>query len=102
MSSPSSASAVLDRVYLEIRCKLLDVAASLDRVARAEGGSGAQFDPRLAEIKQGIDILKGDGTDRAERIQMLFSDAYVPGWNRRKEAGANGVKRGARRDRRRD
>ena len=92
MSSPASSSAVLERVYLEIRCKLLDIAASLDRVARAEGANGVQSDPRLAQINQGIDMLKIAGSDRAERIQMLFSDAYVPGWNR---AGAvtNGTRR---------
>src|SRR5438477_2068725 len=81
MSSPPVASAVLERVYLEIRCKLLDIAASLDRVARAEGGQAAQSDPRLAQIRQGIEILSSAGPDRAERIQMLFSDAYVPNWN---------------------
>jgi len=102
MSSPSPASAVLDRVYLEIRCKLLDVAASLDRVARAEGGKGAQSDFRMSEIKQGIDILKGDGTDRAERIQMLFSDAYVPGWNRREATSGNGARRDKHRERKRN
>jgi hypothetical protein len=93
MSSALSASTVLDRVYLEIRCKLLDVAASLDRVARADGGEKVQTDPRLAQIRQGIEILSGTGIDRAEKIQMLFSDAYVPNWSRREKAGKNGAGR---------
>jgi hypothetical protein len=93
MSSALSASTVLDRVYLEIRCKLLDVAASLDRVARAEGGPSAESDPRLAQIRKGIEILSGGGIDRAEKIQMLFSDPYVPNWNRREKAGKNGAGR---------
>jgi hypothetical protein len=93
MSSALSADAVLDRVYLEIRCRLLDVAASLDRIARAEGGDGVQSDPRLAQIRKGIEILSGDGMDRAERIQMLFSDPYVPNWNRRDKSAKNGAGR---------
>jgi hypothetical protein len=28
--------------------------------------------------------------DRAERIQMLFSDPYVPHWNRRDSRPTNG------------
>jgi hypothetical protein len=90
MSSPVSANAVLDRVYLEIRCKLLDIAACLDRVARSEGPEAVESDPRLAQIAKGIDILSSAGFDRAERIQMLFSDPYVPQWNRRESRATNG------------
>jgi hypothetical protein len=93
MSSPQHAPAVLDRVYLEIRCKLLDIAASLDRVARAEEAEQLQSDFRLAQIKQGIEILMNDGIDRAERIQMLFSDPYIPNWNRRENSATNGAGR---------
>jgi hypothetical protein len=34
-------------------------------------------------LQEGIAILETGGGDRAERIQMLFSDPYVPHWNRR-------------------
>lgn len=93
MSSPLSATVVLDRVYLDIRSKLLDLAASLDRVARAEGGEDVQSDPRLTQIRQGIEILSSDAFDRAEQIQMLFSDPYVPNWNRREKPAGNGAER---------
>jgi hypothetical protein len=33
-------------------------------------------------IQQGLGILASAGSDRAERIQMLFSDEYIEGWNR--------------------
>jgi hypothetical protein len=93
MSSPQTAPAILDRVYLDIRCKLLDIAASLDRVARAEEAERVHSDLRLAQIKQGIEILMNDGIDRAERVQMLFSDPYVPNWNRRDNTATNGAGR---------
>jgi hypothetical protein len=91
MSAPSTAPAVLDRVYLEIRCKLLDVAACLDRVSRSDGADVAEADARFAQILRGIEILGSSATDRAEQIQMLFSDPYVPNWNRREKSSTNGA-----------
>ncbi len=79
MSSPQTARQILDRHYLEIRSKILDLAASLDRVDRA-GKDGTQDDPRLAKLRSGIELLLTPGTDRAERVQMLFSDTYVENW----------------------
>jgi len=93
MSAPPTAAAVLDRVYLEVRCKLLDIAACLDRVSRSDGAEAVESDPRLGQIAQGIDILASEGFDRAERIQMLFSDAYAPNWNRREKSATNGAGR---------
>ena len=90
MSAPPTAPVVLDRIYLEVRSKLLDIAACLDRVARSEGAPAVEADPRLAQIAQGVEILASGGFDRAERIQMLFSDAYVPHWNRREKSSTNG------------
>ena len=83
MTTIQSASQVLDRHYLEIRCGLLDLAAALDRVARSDGAGQLADDPRMELIGRGIDILAQGGTDRAERLQMLFSDVYQAGWNRR-------------------
>ena len=90
MSSPPAADVVLERLYLEIRCRLLDVAASLDRIARADGAEQIQADPRMGQIRKGIEILSSAGMDRAEKIQMLFSDPYVPNWNRRENAARSG------------
>jgi hypothetical protein len=92
MSATLTAEAVLERVYLEVRCRLLDVAASLDRIERADGGEAVLCDARWKQPQDGIAILASEGPDRAERIQMLFSDPYVANWNRR-----NGAKREERR-----
>ena len=80
MSSPQTARQILDRHYLEIRSKILDLAASLDRLDRTEDASTLRDDPRLAKLRSGIELLLAAGNDRAERVQMLFSDAYVEGW----------------------
>lgn len=86
MSSTLTATDILNRVYLEVRCKLLDVAASLDRVDRAEGADEAAGDSRYEQLRRGIEILHSDSPNRAEQIQMLFSDAYEANWNRKKPA----------------
>ena len=80
--STMTAVQVLDRHYLEIRCELLNLAASLDRIERHAGADQALHDRRMQEIRQGIEILSGSGCDRAERLQLLFSDPYREGWNR--------------------
>lgn len=77
-----TALTVLDRHYLELRCELLNVAATLDRIERHSGAEAALRDPRMGQIREGLAILSSSGTDRAERLQLLFSDPYVPGWNR--------------------
>jgi hypothetical protein len=81
MASLQSAGQVLDRHYLEIRCELLNLAAALDRLERADGFERVSADPRLDLIRRGIGIVASDGDDRAERLQLLFSDEYLHGWN---------------------
>lgn len=80
MPTLQQASQVLDRHYLEMRCEILDLAAALDRIERSAHAEQVADDPRLKLILQGIEILKSSGTDRAERIQLLFSDQYDPKW----------------------
>ncbi|MFV0444066.1 MAG: hypothetical protein ACK5Q5_10895 [Planctomycetaceae bacterium] len=77
-----TAQQVLDRHFLEIRCELLNLAAALDRIERHAEADQARTDPRMADIRQGLEILSREGDDRAERIQILFSDLYREGWNR--------------------
>lgn len=81
MSSPQSARQVLDRHYLEMRSKILDLAASLDRISVVANDGTVSEDPRLAKLNSGLQILlTPNTTNRAEQVQMLFSDSYVPNW----------------------
>jgi hypothetical protein len=77
------AQKVLDQTYLEMRCRLLDLAALLDRIDR---GGGASEDPRLARIIEGLGIVARQ-QDRAEKIQVLFSQPYDEAWDRPKPRG---------------
>lgn len=84
MSTVQSAEGILDRQYLEMRCGLLDLAAALDRVEKATNAVIALNDPRWNKLQEGLKIVASNGTNRAERIQLLFSDEYIAGWNRKK------------------
>lgn len=78
MSIPLDAPEVLNREFLEIRARLLQVAASLDRMDRSAGS--VENDVRLQQIQQALAILQSRGADRAERIQLVFSRPYEPHW----------------------
>lgn len=77
-----SADQALDRYFLEARCKLLDVAAILDRIGRGPGAAQIENDPRLARIRQALEVLHDQSGGRAERIQQIFSLDYDAGWER--------------------
>jgi hypothetical protein len=73
-----NAADVLAREFLGVRSRLMDVAAALDRIDRAAGAVGE--DPRLAKIREAIELLAAGGVDRAERLQLLFSLPYQEQW----------------------
>ena len=80
MLSRRDAAAVLDRDFLEIRSRLLEVAAALDRHDRAPGHPGDPPDRRLAQLRQALEALLEPGPGRAETVQLIFSLDYDPHW----------------------
>ncbi len=82
MKAPLSREATLDRFFLEMRSRVLDVAAALDRVDAAAPLSldGGAEDARLIKLRESLRILHDCGRDRAERVLLVFSDAYDPAW----------------------
>lgn len=82
MPIPMPAGAVLDRYFLEIRSKVLDVAAALDRIERAADPGRAAADERMAKLRQAVEILLDSQPDRAVRVLSVFSDPYDPHWPR--------------------
>ena len=78
MSIPMTSTEVLDREYLQLRAKILELAASFDRLDRA--GGSVDGDPRLSLIQEALDMLKSEVDDRAEQIQLIFSRQYEDDW----------------------
>ena len=62
---------VVDAYFMEHRARLLDVAAVLDRVARAGAG---EDDFRMRAFRKALALLGDGGPDRARRVLELFSD----------------------------
>jgi len=75
------AQAVLDREFLEIRAKILELGASFDRLGR--GAGSVDSDPRMKLIRQALSLLQEKGDDRAEQIQILFSRPYDDDWRQK-------------------
>lgn len=75
---PMAAEQVLQREFLELRAKVLELAASLDRMDRGDGELPA--DGRMDAIRQALQVLMAAGPDRAEKVQLVFSRDYDPSW----------------------
>jgi hypothetical protein len=72
---------VLNREFLEVRAKILELAAALDRLQRAEGS--LEGDPRVARIQNALDTLRASATNgRAEDVQLIFSLPYDDDWRK--------------------
>lgn len=82
MPGTMTAEQILDRQFLEMRCELLNLAASFDRITRAPARGELKNDERLRLLAEGLKIVASDSDNRAEQLQLLLSDEYVEGWNR--------------------
>ncbi len=80
MSAMLTAPEVFDREFLEIRAKVLEVAACFDRLDRAPGT--VEQDPRMVRLRQVIELLLDSCPDRAERVQLAFSREYDEDWRK--------------------
>ena len=81
MPSPMSAAAVLEREFLPLRAKLIEIASILDRMDRSDGSVDA--DPRRRKVERALAILQSADPDRAERLQLLFSLPYDEHWQQK-------------------
>ena len=73
------ANQILDETFLEMRAKLLEVAADFDRIDRSADQAGGLTDEnnlQRQKLNQAIELLLTEGPDRAERLQKLFSREY--------------------------
>ena len=76
----STALDVFNREFLTIRCRLVDLAAALDRVDRVDGQ--VTDDPRWRQLQQAIGEIASPDGNRTERVQMAFSLPYSEDWRR--------------------
>jgi hypothetical protein len=80
MLKTRDAQEVLNQDFLETRCKILEIAAVLDRIDRSPVRNHDGPDARLSQLRQALEALLEPGPGRAETIQRLFSLEYDPAW----------------------
>jgi hypothetical protein len=61
---------VLDLYFMDARSKLIDIAAFLDRVERAEG----EADFRLDALRKALELVGSGEGDKARRVLLSLSD----------------------------
>jgi hypothetical protein len=61
---------ILDLYFMDARCKLIELAAFLDRVDRSEG----EDDFRMAAFRQALAALGSAAPDKAREVLLRFSD----------------------------
>ncbi len=73
-----TANQVLEQEYLQVRAKILELAAFFDRLSEAPA---SDVDPDKLELLQaGCRILEDGELDKAARVQLLFSREYDAQW----------------------
>jgi hypothetical protein len=84
---PRDPKTILQEEFLLARSKILELAATLDRIDRASReASNASLDTLRKESKeltllyQALDILQEQELHRAQRVQELMSRPYDPAW----------------------
>jgi len=61
---------ILDLYFLDARARLIDIAAFMDRVDRADG----ETDFRYNAFREALKALESGQPDRAEKVLLAFSD----------------------------
>jgi len=78
---------ILDLYFLDARARLIDIAAFMDRVDRADGGDDFRYDAFHAALK----ALESGKPDRAGEVLLAFSDPtdeLIPAATTRAACGA--------------
>ena len=73
--SPLSPREIVDEYFIENRTRLLEVAAFLDRLDGTDPGFAAR-DFRMQAFTEALESIAA-GSDRVERLLMLFSDPTI-------------------------
>src|SRR5262245_1188488 len=74
ITATQTAPEIFEQTFLPMRARIIEIAAALDRLDRAEAAESVRSDPRFEQIRQGLEILLSDGFHRAAQIQEVFSD----------------------------
>ena len=73
-----SAQQIVAEDFMIARARIVELAATLDRIERASGNVDDSKNMQL--LMQGMNILCDDEVEKAKRVQLLMSRHYDPEW----------------------
>jgi hypothetical protein len=78
-----NAEQVVEQEFLQVRAKILEIAAFFDRLepADAENVSSPNAE-RLKLLRAGCELLLDSDREKAARLQLLFSRKYDEQWRK--------------------
>lgn len=84
-----TAQQVIADEFLIARAKILELAATLDRIERSSGD--VEDSKQMNLLAQGMHILCDEEVDKAKRVQLLMSREYDPQWQQTMSIAQKGV-----------
>ncbi len=73
-----TAEQIIADEFMIARAKIVELAATLDRIERATGE--VEDSKNMQLLVQGMHILCDDEVEKAKRVQLLMSRHYDPKW----------------------
>ncbi len=86
-----TSSQLIDEYFVENRNRVLEIAAFLDRLDRADESGKSVLDFRLRAMAEALNVLAGPAGSRLGRIQEILSDPTtepIPALDRKSARGA--------------
>ena len=78
-----NAEQVVEQEFLQVRAKILEIAAFLDRLEPEDAkGISSLNAERLKLLRAGCELLLDSDSDKAARLQLLFSRKYDEQWRK--------------------
>lgn len=78
ITAERSAQQIVAEDFMIARARIVELAATLDRIERATGDVVDSKNMQL--LMQGMHILCDDEVEKAKRVQLLMSRQYDPQW----------------------
>ncbi len=85
-----TAEKILSDEYLVARSKILELAATFDRLHAAPGE--VDQSPLKGLLDRALEILTDSEADKARRVQLLMSREYDPDWRKNLDVDAGRAK----------
>ena len=74
---------IVEQEFLQMRAKILEIAAFLDRLEPKSANSMSNAnEERLKLLRAGCELLLDSESDKAARVQVLFSREFDEQWRK--------------------